>query len=188
MNIMILVGSADEDSHSLHLGQAIQNELENLGQDVELINLVEYGLPLYQRSIERNNEYDDVTRAYLDRSLEMDAFVWVTPIYHNSYSAMLKNALDWHHSTKFPNKVVGIASNGGNRSPQATDQLSLVARSQHLITIPTRVNTDESDYDDDLNIVDESINKRIKNFAEELVEMTERMAYERPHKRVRVSA
>lgn len=173
--MMILIGSADADSHSLHLGQAIQNELQALSQEVEFINLVEYGLPQYNRTIERQNAYDEKTRTFLDKSLEMDAFVWVTPIYHNSYSSMLKNAIDWHHSTKFPGRVVAIASNGGNRSPQAADQLTLVARSQHMITIPTRVCTTESDYDEHLNITDTSIQERIKHFAAELVELTEKV-------------
>lgn len=176
MKILILVGSADTNSHSLHVGQAIQSELQSLNQNVELINLVEYELPLYNRTIERQSTYDEKTRSFLDKSLEMDAFVWVTPIYHNSYSAMLKNALDWHHSTKFPGRVVGIASNGGNRSPQAADQLTLVARSQHMLTIPTRVCTNEDeDYDENLNITSESINERIKKFANELVEITEKI-------------
>lgn len=170
MKIMILVGSADADSHSLHLGQAIQSELKTLGQEVEFINLVEYGLPLYNRAIERADAFDEKTRSFLDTSLLMDAFVWITPIYHNSYSAMLKNALDWHHSTKFPGRVVGIASNGGSRSPQAADQLTLVARSQHMMTIPTRVCTDEDeDFDDNLNLSNESIKARVTKFAGELV-------------------
>lgn len=170
---MILVGSADADSHSLHLGQAIQAELEVLNQETELINLVEHGLPPYNRSVERTQAHDEKTRAFLDRSLEMDAFVWVTPIYHNSYSSTLKNALDWHHSTKFPGRVVGLASNGGNRSPQACDQLTLVARSQHMYTLPTRVCTDEGeDYDEDLNITSDSIKERISKFANELVDLT----------------
>lgn len=172
---MILVGSADADSHSLHLGQAIKNELQALEQEVELINLVESGLPLYNRAIERQNAYDENTRSFLDKSLEMDAFVWVTPIYHNSYSSTLKNALDWHHSIKFPKRVVGLASNGGDRSPQAADQLTLIARSQHMLTIPTRVCTTESDYDENLNVSDESIKSRITKFANELVELTEKV-------------
>jgi len=175
MKIMILVGSADADSHSFHLGQTIQTELKSLNQEAELINLVEYGLPLYNRSIERQEAFDEKTRSFLDRSLEMDAFVWVTPIYHNSYSAMLKNALDWHHSTKFPGRIVGIASNGGSRSPQAADQLTLVARSQHMMTIPTRVCTLEDDYDENLNLSNESIKERIKKFAGELVDITGKM-------------
>lgn len=176
MKVMILAGSADVNSHSLHLAQAIQSELQALGQNPELINLVEYGLPLYNRAIERENSYDEKTRSFLDKSLEMDAFVWVTPIYHNSYSAMLKNALDWHHSTKFPGRIVGIASNGGNRSPQAADQLTLVARSQHMLTIPTRVCTDENvDYDENLNIISDSIQERIKKFANELVDIASKV-------------
>lgn len=175
MKIMILVGSADADSHSLHLGQAIKDELQSLDQEVELINLVESELPLYNRTIERQNAHDEKTRSFLDKSLEMDAFVWVTPIYHNSYSSTLKNALDWHHSTKFPGRVVGLASNGGDRSPQAADQLTLIARSQHMLTIPTRVCTTESDYDENLNIGDESIKARITKFAKELVELTEKV-------------
>ena len=173
---MVLVGSGDKDSHSLHLGQAIQKELEALDAEVELINLVEYGLPIYDRSKERQSSHDDKTRSFLDRSQEMDAFVWITPIYHNSYSSTLKNALDWHHSTKFPNKVVGLASNGGNRSPQAVDQLTLVARSQHMFTIPTRVCTDESDYDEDLNVSSQDILDRIKKFAQELVDTTSKLS------------
>lgn len=176
MKILILVGSADANSHSLHLAQAINDELKSLNQEVELINLVEHKLPLYDRSIERSQSWDEKTRSFLDKSLEKDAFVWVTPIYHNSYSSTLKNALDWHHSTKFPGRVVGIASNGGHRSPQAADQLTLIARSQHMLTIPTRVCTDEDeDYDKNLNITNESIKERIKKFASELVEITEKI-------------
>lgn len=176
MKIMILVGSADTNSHSLHLGKTIQRQLQALKQNAELINLVEYGLPLYNRSVERENSYDEKTRSFLDKSLQMDAFVWVTPIYHNSYSSMLKNALDWHHSTKFPGRVVGIASNGGNRSPQAADQLTLVARSQHMLTIPTRVCTDENlDYDQSLNIISESIQDQIKKFVSELIVITKKV-------------
>lgn len=175
MKTMIIVGSSDVNSHSLQLGNSIKKELETLGQEVDLINLIELGLPLYDRRVERNNQYNETTRTFLDRSIEMDAFVWITPIYNNSYSAMLKNALDWHHSTKFPGKVVGLASNGGNRSPQAADQLMLVARSQGMITIPTRVCTTEDDYDEDLNIVDENISNRINRFCEELVAITEKI-------------
>ncbi|MCA9333276.1 NAD(P)H-dependent oxidoreductase [Candidatus Saccharibacteria bacterium] len=178
MNIMILVGSADVKSHSLGLGKAIEEKLKELGAETTLINLVEYGLPLYNRSIERENSHDDITRRFLDTSLEMDAFVWVTPIYHNSYSAMLKNALDWHHSTKFPGKVLGLASNGGNRSPQAVDQLMLVARSQHMLVSTTRVCTDESDYDSDLNLSDEDMKIRVKNFADELLTLTNKVLSE----------
>lgn len=174
MKILLLVGSADAESHSLSLGRAIEAKLNELGAETELINLVEYGLPLYDRGIERANEFDQKTKDLLQKSIEADAFVWVTPIYHNSYSAMLKNALDWHHTARFPGKVLGLASNGGSRSPQAVDQLMLVARSQGLVTIPTRVCTDESDYNDRLELSDEGIIERVDRFSHELVDFAKK--------------
>lgn len=176
MKTLILVGSADANSHSLHLGQAIEDRLKALGTEVELINLVESGIPLYNREVERKDGFDEVTKSFLKKSQAVDAFVWVTPIYHNSFSAMLKNALDWQHSTKFPGKVVGLASNGGNRSPQAVDQLMSSARSQHMLAITTRVCTEESDYDDGLNVVNPEIIERIDKFAQELVDLTNKIS------------
>lgn len=174
MKIMILVGSADAKSHSLGLGSAIETKLQELGAETELVNLVEYGLPMYDREVERDDAFDEKTKAFLKKSLEADAFVWVTPIYHNSYSSRLKNALDWHHSTKFPGKIVGLASNGGNRSPQAVDQLMVVARSQGLVSIPTRICTDESDYNEHWEVTEQSIVDRIDRFSRELVGFAEK--------------
>lgn len=173
MKVLILVGSGDKDSHSLHLGRAIGEKLKQTAE-VELINLVEYGLPLYDRSVERQDAYDDKTRSLLEKSYKADAFVWITPVHHNSYSAILKNALDWQH-TKFPGKVVGMASNGGNRSAQAVDHLLMVARAQHLVSARVRVCTDKEDYDDNLNITSPDILERIDEFCEDLLDITKRM-------------
>ena len=111
----------------------------------------------------------------MEKSYDADAFVWITPIYHNSFSSVLKNALDWQH-TSFPGKVVGLASNGGERTTQAVDQLMWVARAQHLIAAPTRVCTHRDDFDEKRNIVALDIKKRIKQFAKELVDLTERVS------------
>jgi len=173
MNILLLVGSGDADSHSLHLGQTIEAALAKRGATTELINLVEYGLPVFNRSVERNDSYDELTRTFLDKSQAADAYVWITPIYHNSFSGILKNALDWQHS-KFPNKVVGMASHGGHRSPQAVDHLMHIARAQHGVSIRTRVCTEDGDYDDKLTITDDSILRRIEDFADELTDLTRR--------------
>lgn len=175
MNILILVGSADRDSHSLHLGKAIAEALQTKGAQPTLVNLVELGLPLYDRAIERNKSYDDTTAAFLKQVKATDAFVYVTPIYHNSFSAMLKNALDWMHNMYFDGKVVGLASNGGNRAPVAVDQLMIVARSQHLVSSTIRVCTQQDDYDENLNITSPAIVERIDDFAKELVGLANKL-------------
>lgn len=174
MKVLLLVGSGDIKSHSLGLGQAIETQLKTLGAETELINLVEYGLPLYNRSVERAKTYDEKTQSILDKSYEADAFVWVTPVYHNSFSSVLKNVLDWQH-TKFPGKVVGLASNGGNRSPQALDQLMLIARAQHLISGRVRVATEEDDYNESLQLTNPDIKTRIVDFCNELADLSKRI-------------
>ncbi len=174
MNILLLVGSGDQNSHSLHLGQAIETELKKHGATTELINLVEYNLPLYNRQVERDEAHDDKTRAFLEQSRAADGFVWITPIYHNSFSAILKNALDWQHP-KFPDKVVGMASHGGHRSAQAVDQLMMVARAQHGIAARIRVCTQDSDYDENMHVSEPIIKSRIADFAAEMTDSIKRM-------------
>ena len=174
MKTMILVGSADTNSHSLGLGTAIRRELDIRGVETELINLSEYGLPFFSREVERADSYNAKTRTFLNNSHEADAFVWVTPIYHNSFSSVLKNALDWQH-TKFPGKVVGLASNVGDRSPQAIDQLMVIARAQHLVNTRTRVATHEGDFNQNKQLTNPGILERVKNFSEELIDLAERI-------------
>jgi NAD(P)H-dependent FMN reductase len=173
MKFLLLVGSGDVASHSYGLGKAIQAQLIADGAECELINLSEYGLPLYTRGVERDKKWDNKTQAFLDKSYAADGFVWVTPIYHNSFSGILKNALDWQHS-KFPDKVVGFASNGGNRSPQAVDQLMLVARAQHLHSARVRICTQESDFDDDKQLTEPAMLARTKEFCDELVSLAKK--------------
>lgn len=175
MNILILVGSGDRNSHSLHLGQAIAVSLQNEGATPNILNLVEIGLPLYNREIERAKTYDNKTATFLEQVKTADAFVYVTPVYHNSYSSVLKNSLDWMHTMFFDGKVVGLACNGGNRAPVAIDQLMIVARSQHLITSTVRVCTQEDDYDEALNVIAPAIKERIADFAEELVQLAAKL-------------
>ncbi len=175
MKALILVGSSDKQSHSLALGNKIGELLESKVDSVEVMNLADTEIPLYNRAIEREASYSNKVKEFLEQSVEADIIVWVTPIYHNSFSGTLKNALDWQHKTKFDGKVLGLASNGGNRSPQAVDQLMLVARSQGYITVPKRVCTQESDYDENLNLTDENILSRTNDFVEQLVSLANKI-------------
>lgn len=174
MNILILVGSADRNSHSLHLGQAIGASLKKNNADVTLVDLVELGLPMFSRAIDRSKEYDPKTAHLIEQAKKSDALVYVTPVYHNSFSGILKNAIDWLHFF-MDGKVVGLASNGADRAPVAIDPLMIVARSQHLIVSPVRVCTAEQDYDEALTITSPAINERVANFAQELVSLTSKL-------------
>ncbi len=173
--VLILVGSATLGSRSLHLGQAIGTELEKLGTTTEVIDLLALQLPSFDVTTEQTKAYDAKTQAFLDKSKKAKAFVWVTPVYHNSFSSLLKMALDWQHFF-MDGKVVGLASHGGDRSPAAVDQLLMLTRAQHLVTIPTRACTANSDYDDQKQLINGEIKERITLLSRQLVDFIKRFS------------
>lgn len=170
--IIILVGSATKKSRSLSLAENIQKTLVQKGSEVELIDLLELRLPVYDVTTEKTDSYDDKTRRFLETSRQVDGWVWVTPVYHNSYSSLLKTALDWQHWF-FDHKVLGLASHS-ERSTAAVDQLLMVARAQHFVPIPTRVCTANEDYDAEKQLTNKDIHQRIDRFAEEFTDFLDR--------------
>lgn len=119
--VIILVGSGTENSRSLNLAHNIAEAIRAIGHEVELIDLLQLKLPPYNVATEATKSYDPKTQEFLDKSEQAAGFVWATPVYHNSYSSILKNALDWQHFY-FDGKVLGLASHAGpSRSPAAGD-------------------------------------------------------------------
>ena len=98
----------------------------------------------------------------------------MTPVYHNSFSSILKTALDWQHF-HLDRKVVGLASHAG-RSPQPLDQLLMVARAQHAIPIPTRVSSQNEDFDENKQLTNKEILNRIEGFSAQMVDFIKRFS------------
>lgn len=171
--VLLLVASATERSRSLNLGVAIEESLKRPGIDTELIDLRELRLPIYDVTVEKSDAYDDKTRAFLYKSQRAAGFIWVTPVYHNSFSSLIKTALDWQHFF-MDGRTVGMASQGGNRNTSAVDQLLVVARSQHLVAIPTRVCTDNQDYDEQKQLTAPDILERVDRFTREFTDFLSR--------------
>lgn len=172
--VIILVGSGTEKSRSLTLAKTIESALAQRGLEIELVDLLDLNLPTFSAKVEATKTYDAKTQAFLNKSQEADGWVWVTPVYHNSYSSLLKTALDWQHFF-FDGKVLGMASHGG-QSPAAVDQLLMVARAQHFVDIPTRICTDNSDYDDKKQLTSDNIKQRIEHFADELSDFLDKFS------------
>ncbi len=84
------------------------------GFDVELVDLAEVGLPLFDEpNHPRLGQYvHQATRDWSATVTRGDAFVFVTPEYNHSYPASLKNALDHLHA-EWADKAAGLVSYGG---------------------------------------------------------------------------
>jgi chromate reductase len=63
-------------------------------QNIELISLADYDLPIYNGDIEKDAFPVAATRLF-KKFQEADGFVIASPEYNSSFSPLLKNAIDW---------------------------------------------------------------------------------------------
>jgi NAD(P)H-dependent FMN reductase len=98
------------------------------GFDVEVTDLAELALPMMDEPHHpRLRRYEhDHTKAWSARVDASDAFVLVFPEYNHSFTAPLKNALDYLHG-EWAHKPVGLVSYGGvSAGTRAAQQLKPV--------------------------------------------------------------
>lgn len=146
--IVILSGSPRRRSYTLSLAHAVAEALRRRGAAVDLTDLRQAGLPPSDpdHADDPAGHPDAAVRALAARVAAADAVVLATPVYHNSYSGLLKNALDSLPSRLMDAKPVGLIGHGGNRSTQAVDHLRIVVRGMAGVAIPSQVCTAKSDY------------------------------------------
>ena len=110
---------------------------EHSGFDVELIDLAEVGLPVFDEpNHPRLQQYThEHTRRWAATIARGDAFLFVTPEYNHSYPGSLKNALDYL-SLEWADKAAGIVSYGGvSAGLRAATALKPVLASLRMIPV-----------------------------------------------------
>ena len=111
------------------------------GFDVELVDLAEVGLPLFDEpNHPRLGQYvHQATRDWSATVSRADAFVIVTPEYNHSFPASLKNALDHLHA-EWADKAAGLVSYGGvSAGLRAATALKPVLSALRVLTVPEAV-------------------------------------------------
>ena len=174
LRVLVIPGSVRDPSHSVALAHAIRARFRD---PFEVVVLEGVSHPQADPRFHRNpfeHELPEI-RELAQLAHSSDAFVWVSPLYHNSYSSHLKTILDHLAIGQFANKVVGLASHGGNRSLQATDHLRIVARGLNALTTPSQVCTADADYsesDSGYEVTNKEVLGRIDRLVREVSEMT----------------
>ncbi|MBX0323474.1 NAD(P)H-dependent oxidoreductase [Halomicroarcula sp. F13] len=138
------------------------------GATTELLDLREFDLPVFDAD---DREAGDAL-ALTDAVHEADAILLGTPVYHGSYSAPLKNALDYCGFDEFENKTVGLLAVAGGGFPiTALEHLRSVCRAlncwviPHQAAIPRARNSVENG-----DIVDADVEERVATLGEEAVQ------------------
>lgn len=175
LQLMLICGSIRQPSHTYTLTKAVEQALSERGSRTVFWNLCEKPLPIADPKYHHDptKHRDKVVCEFVELASYSDAFVLASPIYHNSYSGVIKNALDNLTLSQFYYKPVGLVSHGGYRSTQAVDHLRTVVRGLMGIAIPTNVCTADQDYLDldkqGYEITSGRILERIERLTNELI-------------------
>lgn len=127
--IGIIAGSTRPGRKSEAVGRwALEKAATRSDATFELIDLDDHPLPLLDEPIppSMGQYHHDHTRRWASVVASFDGFVFVTPEYNHSTSAVLKNALDYLFA-EWNNKAVGFISYGSSGGVRAVEQLRCMA-------------------------------------------------------------
>ena len=130
MNIAIISASTriNRQSHRVALGLA--QYISGLNHQVEILDLAAYHFPIMEEVLHRHPNPPAGLAEFALKIKNADAFLWVSPEYNGTYTAALKNAVDYLKENEFSKKVIGVVSvttgaMGGIRAALAMQQLVL---------------------------------------------------------------
>lgn len=179
MNVFLICGSIAKKSHT----RAILTHLEDLlkKNDVETVfwDLASKPLPIaipeYHRDPMQNPGKN--VKEFVTAVDHANAFVLGSPLYHGSYSGVLKNALDNLYYDAFRNKPVALVSNGSSirSATQPCEHLRSVVRTIYGYALQSQIGTANEDYEDAraaYKLINEDIKERCQRMTDELIQLT----------------
>ncbi|MEJ8545801.1 NADPH-dependent FMN reductase [Brevibacillus borstelensis] len=181
MRILLISGSVAEPAHTTALIEEIAARLREKGCEADVWDLRVRPLPIADPKYhyEPEKHIDETARELIRLASQADAFVLGSPNYHNSYSGVLKNALDILNMDMFRDKPVGLVGNGGGiRSTQPIDHLRIVVRGLLGVAIPMQVASCKSDFMLESGryiVTAEDLKQRLDAFTAQLITYTEKL-------------
>ncbi|MFD1589061.1 NADPH-dependent FMN reductase [Halorientalis brevis] len=132
-HVVAICGSLRDESHTRKALTHALDAAARADATTELLDLREWDLPVFDADEGEAGDALEFTR----RVREADAILLGTPMYHGSYSAPLKNALDYCGFDEFENKTVGLlVVAGGNFPITALEHLRSVCRALDAWVLP----------------------------------------------------
>lgn len=175
LKIQVILGSTREGRQGEKVAQWFMNEAKKRqDMDVELLDLRDYPLPFFDETMSpmalAGNYQNDIAQKWSNTIKQADGYVFITPEYNHSYSAVLKNALDYAYFewNKKPGAIISY-STLPTAGVRALEQLrSLIVQLQLIpvfnsVTIPNVSHA----FDEKGEIVDETMSKRAQGLLDQ---------------------
>ena len=93
--ILTFAGSTRADSLHRRLARETAEALRAAGAEATFVDLGDYPMPLYDGDFEAAHGLPPAAKAFKELVRQHDALVIASPEYNGSFTALLKNAVDW---------------------------------------------------------------------------------------------
>ena len=180
MKIFILCGSIAHKSHTRSLLYYIESLLTEKGVETVFWDLLSKPLPIALPEFHKNplKNPNESVKEFAKEIIYSDGFVLGSPLYHGSYSGVLKNALDNLHYDAFKNKPVALVSNSSaiRNCAHPCEHLCLVVRAIYGYVLQSQIGTCGDDYEEKKNayeLKDKEIKDRTERMVDELVKFAD---------------
>lgn len=180
MKILIVCGSTAKRAHTRGLLKYCQNLLEEKDVEVVFWDLLTQPLPIAIPEFHKNpmETPNDNVKLFNQEVMDAGGIILGSPLYHGSYSGVLKNALDNLPLDAFRNKPIGLVSNGSGvrNSAHPCEHLRLVVRALYGYVLQSQIGTGNEDYqwtEDRFVVINEEIKERASRLTNELIAFAE---------------
>ncbi|WLR42751.1 NADPH-dependent FMN reductase [Bacillus carboniphilus] len=164
MKLVVISGTPRKHGRTRIASQYIAKE-----HDMDLIDLSEFGLPLYTG--EQDQSDNTQVKEWKETILNADGVVILSPEYHSGMSGVLKNAIDFLSNEQFSHKPIALlaVAGGGKGGMNALNNMRTVMRGVYANVIPKQLILDPSDFDYDNDSVTEDSKTLINSLVEEFL-------------------
>jgi NAD(P)H-dependent FMN reductase len=141
LRIAIILGSTRPGRKSKDVGEwVLALAAGRAGVSYEIIDLLDWPLPHLDEAIPPSmGQYqNDHTKAWAAKLGEFDGYIFVTPEYNHSTSAVLKNAIDFVYA-EWNNKAAGLVGYGSLGGARAIEHLRGVCAELQIADVRQQV-------------------------------------------------
>ncbi|MEV4846431.1 NAD(P)H-dependent oxidoreductase [Micromonospora matsumotoense] len=143
MRIAVIIGSTRPGRRGEAVARWVQTLAAQRGDAVyEIVDLADHDLPHLDEPVPAamgaEHYTGEHTRRWAETIASYDGFVFVTPEYNHSYTAVLKNAIDYLY-TEWHNKSAGFVGYGLNGGTRAVEHLRVVLAELHVADVRDQV-------------------------------------------------
>jgi chromate reductase len=180
--VLAFGGSLRVASYNQKLAALAAQATRAAGAEVTLIALRDFPMPLFDEDLESAEGMPENARKLKALFTSHDALILASPEYNSTFTAALKNAIDWVSRANTPDeaplsalagKTAAIlsASPGGYGGARSLAQLRPFLENIKITVVPSEVSIPKAHeaFDDDGNLRDPSQADAVKSLASELL-------------------